>query len=310
MAFVTKEKFLSKDWFEAYFYILVGSALFAIGDVLFVNPYMLAPGGVYGIANFLYHTTGLNISTSVLFMEIPLLIVGTLVLGPRFGVKTLVSTFAIMGFVYILEMPSVWGHDAFIPNEPILNTIISGIIYGVAIGLIFKSRATSGGSDIISMILNKYTRISLGKLVMIVDGTITLLTIFMPNEGQEFSLRTINWTLPIYSWVVIFIEGKIIDMVIDGMKVNKTLFIISDKSDLIQDQLLNGLKRGGTMFTGTGMYAGAERKMIYTTVTRRESQILLSHISKIDPKAFVNVMDSSQVLGEGFKAIDNDGMSH
>lgn len=310
MAFVTKEKFLSKDWFEAYFYILVGSALFAIGDVLFVNPYMLAPGGVYGIANFLYHTTGLNISTSVLFMEIPLLIVGTIVLGPRFGIKTLVSTFAIMGFVYILEMPSVWGHDAFIPNEPILNTIISGIIYGVAIGLIFKSRATSGGSDIISMILNKYTRMSLGKLVMIVDGTITLLTIFMPNESKEFSFRTIDWTLPIYSWVVIFIEGKIIDMVIDGMKINKTLFIISDKTDEIQGQLLHGLKRGGTMFTGTGMYAGAERKMIYTTVTRRESQILLSHISKIDPKAFVNIMDSSQVLGEGFKSIESDGVSH
>ncbi len=310
MAFVTKEKFLSKDWFTAYFYILVGSLLFAVGDVLFVNPYKLAPGGVYGIANFFYHTTGWNISTSVLFMEIPLLIIGTIILGPRFGVKTLVSTFAILAFVYVLEMPSVWGHDAFLPNEPILNTIISGIIYGLAIGLIFKSRATSGGSDIISMILNKYTRISLGKLVMIVDGSITLLTIFMPNESNEFSLRTIDWTLPIYSWVVIFIEGKIIDMVIDGMKVNKTLFIISEKGDEIQEQLLNGIKRGGTMFSGTGMYEGVPRQMIYTTVTRRESQILLSHISKIDPKAFVNVMDSSQVLGEGFKSIDSDANSH
>lgn len=310
MAFVTKEKFLSKDWFVAYSYILMGSLLFAIGDVLFVNPYMLAPGGVYGIANFMYHTTGLNISTSVLFMEIPLLILGTIILGPRFGIKTLVSTFAIMGFVYILELPSVWGHDAFIPNEPMLNTIISGIIYGVAIGFIFKSRATSGGSDIISMILNKYTHMSLGKLVMIVDGTITMLTIFMPQEGGEFSFRGIDWTLPIYSWVVIFIEGKIIDMVIDGMKVNKTLFIISDKADEIQDKLLNNVKRGGTMFTGMGMYEGVERKLIYTTITRRESQILLSHISKIDPKAFVNVMDSSQVLGEGFKSIESDSSGH
>ncbi|WP_430814672.1 YitT family protein [Carboxylicivirga sp. RSCT41] len=310
MAFVTKEKFLSKDWFVAYSYIIMGSLLFAIGDVLFVNPYMLAPGGVYGIANFIFHTVGWNISTSVLFMEIPLLVLGTIVLGPRFGIKTLVSTFAIMGFVYVLEMPEVWGHEAFIPNEPILNTIISGIIYGVAIGFIFKSRATSGGSDIISMILNKYTRISLGKLVMIVDGTITMLTIFMPQEGGEFSFRGIDWTLPIYSWVVIFIEGKIIDMVIDGMKVNKTLFIISDKSDEIQEKLLNNIKRGGTMITAMGMYEGVERKVIYTTVTRRESQILLSHISKIDPKAFVNVMDSSQVLGEGFKSIDSDGGAH
>ncbi|MCU4157975.1 YitT family protein [Carboxylicivirga sp. A043] len=310
MAFVTKEKFLSKDWFVAYSYILMGSLLFAIGDVLFVNPYMLAPGGVYGIANFMFHTIGWNISTSVLFMEIPLLIIGTIILGPRFGVKTLVSTFAIMGFVYILELPSVWGHDAFIPNEPILNTIISGIIYGVAIGFIFKSRATSGGSDIISMILNKYTRMSLGKLVMIVDGTITMLTIFMPQEGGDFTFRGIDWTLPIYSWVVIFIEGKIIDMVIDGMKVNKTLFIISDRAEEIQDKLLHHVKRGGTMITAMGMYEGVERKVIYTTVTRRESQILLSHISKIDPKAFVNVMDSSQVLGEGFKSIDSDSGAH
>jgi uncharacterized membrane-anchored protein YitT (DUF2179 family) len=306
MTFVTKEKFLSKDWFIAYSYILMGSLLFAVGDVLFVNPYKLAPGGVYGIANFLFHTTGWNISTSVLFMEIPLLILGTIILGPRFGIKTLVSTFAIMGFVYVLEQPSVWGHDAFIPNEPILNTIISGIIYGLAIGFIFKSRATSGGSDIISMILNKYTRISLGKLVMIVDGTITLLTIFMPQEGGGFTFRGIDWTLPIYSWVVIFIEGKIIDMVIDGMKVNKTLFIISDRAEEIQDKLLNHIKRGGTMFTAMGMYEGVERKVIYTTVTRRESQILLSHISKIDPGAFVNVMDSSQVLGEGFKSIERE----
>lgn len=310
MAFVTKEKFLSKDWFFAYSYILLGSLLFAIGDVLFVNPYKLAPGGVYGIANFLYHTTGWNISTSVLFMEVPLLIVGTFILGPRFGIKTLVSTFAIMGFVFVLEMPSVWGHDAFLPNEPILNTIISGIIYGVSIGFIFKSRATSGGSDIISMILNKYTRISLGKLVMIVDGTITLLTIFMPNEGEGFGIRSIDWTLPIYSWMVIFIEGKIIDIVIDGLKVNKTLFIISDKAEEIQDKLLHGVKRGGTMFSGTGMFEGVERKMIYTTVTRRESQILLAHISKVDPRAFVNVMDSSQVLGEGFKSIDSDSDAH
>ncbi|MCT4646661.1 MAG: YitT family protein [Carboxylicivirga sp.] len=310
MAFVTKEKFFSKDWFVAYSYIIMGSLLFAIGDVLFVNPYMLAPGGVYGIANFMYHTIGFNISTSVLFMEIPLLIIGTIILGPRFGIKTLVSTFAIMGFVYVLELPSVWGHDAFIPNEPILNTIISGIIYGVAIGFIFKSRATSGGSDIISMILNKYTRMSLGKLVMIVDGTITMLTIFMPQEGGDFTFRGIDWTLPIYSWVVIFIEGKIIDMVIDGMKVNKTLFIISDKAEEIQDKLLNNIQRGGTMITAMGMYEGVERKVIYTTVTRRESQILLSHISKIDPKAFVNVMDSSQVLGEGFKAIESDSGGH
>lgn len=300
MAFITKEKFLSKDWFTTYIYLLVGSVLFAIGDVMFVNPYKLAPGGVYGIGNFLYHMFGFKISFSVLCMEIPLLILGTIILGPRFGIKTLISTFVILGSVYVLET-HLWGYAALLPNDPMLNALVAGMVYGVAIGLIFKSRATSGGSDIISMILNKYTRLSLGKLVIIVDGTITLLTLFMPGESGA-----VDWTLPIYSWLIIFIEGKIIDMVIDGMKVNKTLFIISDKHDEIKERLLKDLKRGGTMFSATGMYEGAERKVIYTTITRRESSILLNHISHIDPKAFVNVIDSSQILGEGFKSIDEE----
>ena len=303
MAFVTKEKFLSKDWFITYSYLLIGSFLFAIGDVMFVNPYKLAPGGVYGIGNFLYHTFGFKISLSVLFMEVPLLIIGTIVLGPRFGIKTLISTFLIMFFTYLFET-HLWGYEQFIPNDPMLNALVAGIIYGVSIGLIFKSRATSGGSDIISMILNKYTRMSLGKLVIIVDGTITMLTLLMPGENG------IDWTLPIYSWLIIFIEGKIIDMVIDGLKVNKTLFIISDKHEEIQDRILNNIKRGGTLFTANGMYEGVERKVIYTTITRRESTILLNHIAKIDPKAFVNVIDSSQIHGEGFKAIESESSGH
>lgn len=303
MTFTTHEKFLSKDWFKTYGYLIIGSILFAIGDVMFVNPYQLAPGGVYGIGNFLHHMFGFKISFSVLCMEIPLLILGTFILGPRFGIKTLVCTFAIMATVYILES-HLWGYGALIPNDPMLNAIVAGIIYGVSIGLIFKSRATSGGSDIISMILNKYTRISLGKLVIMVDGTITLLTLFMPGETGG-----INWTLPIYSWMIIIIEGKIIDMVIDGIKVNKTLFIVSDKHEEIKERLLYDIRRGGTLFSAVGMYQGCERKVIYTTVTRREYSILMNHISKIDPKAFVNVIDSSQILGEGFKSL-NDEIVH
>lgn len=291
---------MSKDWFVAYSYLLIGSFIFAVGDVMFVNPYKLAPGGVYGIGNVLYHVFGFKISVSVLFMEVPLLIIGTIILGPRFGIKTLVSTFMIMCFTYLLET-YWWGYEAFLPGDAMLNALVAGIIYGVSIGLIFKSRATSGGSDIISMILNKYTRYSLGHLVIMVDGCITLFTLLVPGENGS-----IDWTLPIYSWLIIFIEGKIIDIVIDGLKVNKTLFIISEKHEEIKERVLRDLRRGATMFSAIGMYEGAERKVIYTTVTRQESSILLNHISHIDPKAFVNILDSSQILGEGFKPIDGE----
>lgn len=304
-----KEKFLSKEWCTAYTYLIVGSFLFAVGDVMFVNPYLLAPGGTYGLANVFNTLWPWKISYYAFCMDIPLLIIGTLVLGPRFGIKTVVSTFLILGFVFALE--STWGympviHDGLLPDaaagelkfipDYFLNTLISGLIYGIAIGLIFKSGATSGGSDIISMILNKYTKISLGTMVMIVDSTITLTTLIAFKQFR----------LPIYSILLIFIEGKVIDIVVDGLKTYKTLFIITEKQEEVRDAIIHDLNRGGTCFKGEGLYEGKERKMIYTTVSRSEFIKLKNGIYKIDPFAFINVLDSSEIMGRGFKALPSE----
>ncbi|MBP1646241.1 MAG: hypothetical protein H6Q16_1816 [Bacteroidetes bacterium] len=300
------EKLFSKQWIKAYALILVGSFLFAAGDVMFVNPYRLAPGGTYGLANVFNTLWPWKISYYAFCMDIPLLLIGTWILGPRFGIKTVVSTFLILGFVWLLE--STWGynpviHDGFIANalpgqlnfvpDYFLNTLVAGLIYGLAIGMIFKSGATSGGSDIIAMILNKYTKISLGTLVLIVDSTITLTTLFAFGQFR----------LPIYSILLIVIESKIIDMVIDGIKTYKTLFIVSDKYDDVRNAILNDLNRGGTCINCMGMYQGTERKIIYTTVSRTEFVKLKEGIKGIDPNAFINVVDSSEILGKGFKEI-------
>lgn len=309
MSLQKKEKFLSKEWCIAYLYLIVGSLLFAVGDVMFVNPYRLAPGGTYGLANVFNTIWPWKISYYAFCMDIPLLLIGTWILGPRFGVKTIVSTFLILGFVFVLE--STWGydpviHDGLLPNAPegelgfvpdyFLNTIVAGLIYGLAIGLIFKSGATSGGSDIISMILNKYTKISLGTLVMIVDSAITLSTLIAFKE-----LR-----LPIYSVLLIAIEGKVIDMVVDGVKRYKTLFIITDKEEEVRKAIIEDLNRGGTCFKGIGLYAGCERKMIYTTISRSEFIRLKNGIHRIDPNAFINVIDSSEIMGKGFKCLPEE----
>ena len=176
-------------------------------------------------------------------------------------------------------------------QEHLLASIFGGIVYGVGIGMVFKSRATSGGSDIIAMILNKYTRMSLGKLVIIVDCTITLTTVVAFGD----------WRLPMYSWIIVFIEGKLIDLIIEGAKVNRTLMIVSDKYDEIRSVITDDLKRGGTVLHGQGMYKGDNRSIIYTIVTRREYSILLKRISQIDPAAFINTIDSNEIMGKGFK---------
>lgn len=309
MSIDKKEKMFSKKWCLAYLYIILGSFLFAVGDVMFVNPYLLAPGGTYGLANIFNALWPWKISYYAFCMDIPLLLIGTWILGPKFGVKTVVSTFLILGFVWILE--TTWGyapviHDGLLSNvadgklsfvpDYFLNTLVAGLIYGLAIGLIFKSGATSGGSDIISMILNKYTKISLGTLVLIVDSTITLTTLFAFG----------NFRLPIYSILLIVIESKVIDMVVDGVKTYKTLFIVSDKYEEMRQAIIKDLNRGGTCINGVGMYQGQERKVIYTTVSRREFIRLKEGIHEIDPNAFINVIESSEILGRGFKEITND----
>lgn len=301
----------------AYFYLVFGSLLFALGDVLFVNPYLLAPGGTYGLSNVLNTVWPWKISLYALCMDIPLLIIGTLILGPKFGFKTILSTFLIFGFTFLIE--TYIGYKPIIQNgifenpelvnaewllvphsesiyfapDYFLNTLVAGGIYGLAIGLIFKSGATSGGSDIISMILHKYTKISLGTLVMIVDSCITLTTLIA--FGQ---LR-----LPIYSILVIFIEGKIIDLVVDGFNSYKTAFIVTDKAEQVRDLIVKDINRGGTCFFGKGLYKGVDRKMIYVTLTRPELVKLQSLLSEVDPEAFVNVVSSTDILGKGFKPL-------
>ena len=308
-----------KQQVVAYALLVLGSALFAIGDVMFVNPYHLAPGGVYGLANVFNALWGWKISLAGICMDIPLLIIGTIILGPKFGIKTIISVILIPVFTYIME--TTWGYAPLIHGGAVapetqsalyyiakdgsqswfmpdmfLNTVVAGLIYGGAIGVIFRAGATSGGSDIISMIIHKYTKISLGTLVLIVDSCISLTTLIAFEDIR----------LPIYSIILIFIESKIIDLVVDGMKSYKTMFIVTDEMEAVRDYILNDLERGGTCLTGTGLYQGNERKMIYVTLDRADMVKLKSNLHRLDPKAFVNIMESSEILGFGFKALPKE----
>lgn len=309
----------AKEQIISYSLIILGSLLFAVGDVMFVNPYHLAPGGVYGLANVFNSLWGGKISVYGICMDIPLLLVGTWVLGPRFGIKTVISVILIPVFTYILE--STWGyapliHDgAFFDTEVqsalyfmdgevkrffmpdfFLNTVVSGLIYGMSIGLIFRAGATSGGSDIISMIIHKYTKISLGVLVLIVDSCISLTTLIAFEDIR----------LPIYSIILIYIESKIIDLIVDGLKSYKTVFIVTDRIDEARNFIINELERGATCFSGVGLYQGNERKMIYTTLNRSEVVKLKTALRDIDPMAFVNIVESSEIMGLGFKPLPKD----
>jgi len=303
MAFLTKEKLFSKKWFTDYALIVIGSAILATGFVFFITPHRIVPGGVYGIAIVIHYLTpgmfsfwpeGIPIGLFGLLLNIPLTILGIKILGPKFGVKTVVGFVLTSFFIDGITMLRPVG-DAALVDDVLLSCVFGGVLLGFGLGLIFKSRATSGGSDIVAMIIAKYTRMPLGRLMIYVDSAIVLIALVAFKD----------WHIPLYSWVVIYITGKAIDITIEGVDYNKALIIISDKHIEIKHKLLHDLERGGTYLKGEGMFTGDEKQIIYTVVSRREVSILEEFISKIDPNAFIVVMDAKEILGEGFQSLNS-----
>lgn len=275
-----------------YVMILIGSFIMAAGLVIFISPFKLAPGGVYGIAITLHYLTDvLPIGLIALFMDIPLFIIGTLILGKKFGLKTLVGIFSLSGFTTLLE--NFYGYEPLVTDDYFLASVFGGVLIGIGLGLIFKSRATSGGTDIIAMIVNKYTRIPVGTLIIYVDATIVLVGLIAFKD----------WRIPLYSWVTIFITGKIVDMMIEGIASEKAVYIISEEYEEIRDKIINEMGRGGTYLRGEGMYNGTQKKIIYTVVDRKELILLQRYVHEIDPNAFLTVMETKETLGEGFHSL-------
>jgi uncharacterized membrane-anchored protein YitT (DUF2179 family) len=292
MTFVSKEKIFSRKWFISYSLITLGSIIMAAGYVFFIAPNKIVPGGVYGIGIVLHHLIGIPVGLTGLAFNIPLTIIGIRVLGPRFGVKTVVGF--VLASIFIDGLTYIWGDVPLVPDDLLLSSIFGGVMIGFGLGLIFKSRATSGGSTIIAMIMSKYTRLPIGQTLMVVDSVIVLVGLVAFRD----------WTIPLYSWIVIFITGKVIDGVLQGVSYEKTLFIISEKYKEISEKILVDLNRGGTLLEGKGMYNQDEKKIIFVNVSRREVAILQDFINDIDPNAFVTVIDASEILGKGFKSLN------
>ena len=291
-----------KEFFKTYALIVLGTFIMSIGYVVFVSPLKLAPGGVYGIAIILHHLFNFPIGLSGICLDIPLLVIGTLWLGPKFGAKTIVGVITLPAFISLWE--KIYGYEPLIslPGQPMTpdpaaNFIVAlcgGVIIGIGLGLIFKTRATSGGSDIIAMIIAKYVKhIPLGTLLIIVDSTIVLAALVAFKD----------WTVPLYSWLIIYVTGIVMDRVIVGFHSNKVVLIVSDYYDEIRQHIFDELDRGGTFLNGEGMYNNDEKKIIFTSISRKQLPVLVHFVHEIDPKAFVSILDASETLGNGFTSL-------
>ncbi|MBS4057985.1 MAG: YitT family protein [Bacteroidales bacterium] len=291
MGFIVRYRFLSARWFKAYLLILAGALLIASGYVFFITPYRIVPGGIYGISIVLHHSFGTPVGLMALVFNIPLTLLGIRVLGPRFGAKTITGFILTSGFIDGLTY--FFGEEPLVHNDPLLASIYGGAIIGLGVGFLFKAKATCGGTDVMAMMLGKWTKWPLGQLMMMVDSVIVVFG----------SLVFGDWTTPMYSLIAIFLMGKVIDLVLQGISYEKVALVISDKYEDIGRRIINDLTRGATVIQGNGMYNGSDRNMIFVVLNRRELAILEAFVHHIDPQAFMVIMNADEILGQGFRSL-------
>lgn len=301
---VNKYRKYTKYWYFNYLVIVVGAFIIASAYVLFITPNRIVPGGIYGVSIIIHHLTkgvfsfapeGLPVGTMGIILDIPITLLGIKFLGKKFGLKNFFGILITSFFIDTLTI--FWGYKPLVENDVLLSSVFGGVLCGIGLGLIFKAKGATGGTDTIAMIISKSSKVPLGQMLIYVDSFVVLLGLVAFGD----------WRIPLYSWIVIFITGKVIDGVMQGFSYDKTVFIISDKYEEIRKKIIFDLDRGGTYLLAEGMYGGKKRKVIYTNVTRREMATLIGYIKDIDPDAFVTVIDANEVLGHGFKPIKEKG---
>lgn len=292
---------MKRQTIRQWLFVVVGAVLIATAFVLFITPYRIVPGGVYGmgvVLNYLFPK--IQVGTYGLSMDIPLLLISFRLFGARFGTKTIVAALLTplimngMTLVVGSDPTTMLGGKINLSDDVLLSCIFGGTLMGAGVGLLLKTHATSGGTDIVAMIVSKYLHLPISRSVLYVDSAVVLFGLIALGD----------WKLPLYSLVTIFVSSRIIDYIVDGGSGDKLLFILSDQHEKIQHFILDTLERGGTYIKASGMYTGADKEMIFVVVSRREVALMRDNIRAVDPRAFMIVVNAHETLGEGFKTFE------
>ena len=273
-----------KDTFLEYVYVIAGAIVIAVGFNLFLLPNQVASGGVSGISTILNGLFGWNAGLVQYAFNIPLFIAGVLILGKNFGLKSLVGTLTLPLVVILTQ------NIEAVTMNPLLGAIFGGIVVGAGIGLVFKGKASTGGTDLLAQIITKYTGLTLGTSVLLIDGIIAV------SAAVVFDIEK-----GLYAIIGLYVTTKTIDIIQLGFSGSKMVYIISEKEDQIRETIYAEIDRGVTKVPAVGGYTQKERSMLMVVVYQTEFTRLKQVVQTIDPKAFVIVSDAYEVLGEGFK---------
>lgn len=295
-----------------YLMITIGAFIMSIGIGVFLIDAHVVPGGVSGLSMAIYYLTDEAIPVGFLMwiFNIPLFIWGIREIGGQFGWRTFYGFTLNSFFIDFLRgdfpgLPSFAMQNSesiqYLLNQDFFFLVLWGAItLGLGLGIIFKFKGTTAGSDIIAAILNKRMGIKPGQAIIIVDFFVIVFAGIIIAQ-KDLALTVPVVTLTLYAFFLLLVSSKIVDLVIDGMDYARAVHIISDRNKEIGSEIMNKLSRGATVLQSRGIYRNIEREMLYTVIAPREIAYLYDLVGKIDPDAFVIVSNVHEVMGEGFR---------
>ena len=283
---LTKKKLLIRKYFKEFIEIIIGSLLMAAGTSLFLLPNQLSSGGFAGIATIIYYLFGLPLGTTILILNIPLFILTIIRVGKETAIKGLIGTIALSVFIDILEKFEPLTEDRF------LACIYGGMLVGLGTAIVLKANASTGGTDLLTYIVRSYKpTYRASNLIVIVDTAIVVLNVIFFKEIE----------IGLYSAIAIYLSGKMIDIVFEGIYFTKTMFIVSNKYKEIAQEIGEKLDRGSTAIYAKGMYTREKKMMLWCVASRGEVAKIKQIAEEIDPKAFIVISSAREAWGKGFK---------
>lgn len=265
---------------------LIGSAIMAFGISSFLLPNQLSSGGFSGIATITYYLLKIPMGTVMIMLNIPLFIFAGYKLGREFLIKLIIGTISLSVFIDIFDKYPPITTDRF------LSCIYGGLIIGIGTAIILKVNSSTGGTDLIANIIKAYdNNISISKYLTIIDLAIIILNVLFFRQIE----------IGLYSIIAIYLYGKMVDIIFEGVYFTKLLFIISDKNEEISDSIEKNVKRGVTGLYGKGMYSDKDKLVLICAASRGDIYKIKKLAKEIDEKCFIVVANAREVLGEGFK---------
>jgi uncharacterized membrane-anchored protein YitT (DUF2179 family) len=284
------KKYLKEFYWKDYASIFFGLALYAIGLIGFIKPVGIVTGGLTGIALLVEYASGIPLQYTYFFTNCALLLVALKLLGFKFMIKTI---YGVIVLTFLLTLCQTYITEPIVKNEPLLSGVIGAMMCGTGIGLVFSANGSTGGTDIVVALINKYKNIAFGRGMLLCDFVIISSSYFLFYDYQKI----------VYALIVMGVMTYCIDMVINGFRQSVQVLVFSEKYDIIATAINQELNRGCTILDGTGWYSKKPAKVIIVLAKRTEAVEMFRLIKSIDEKAFISQSTVRGVYGEGFDKI-------